>query len=156
MGWLDDVTIEFVESGCALIIGSVSPGGEPRAGRGWGLTVLPDPRHVRLLLDGADPETALDLAVGAPIAITAASITTLEAVQLKGRIVEIPPVTPADLERADRYCVAMFTDIHETDSTPMSLLEELRPSRYQPCIVEVADRFDQTPGPGAGARVVGP
>ena len=50
----DEERTAFLEGGCALILATVLPDGEPHAGRGWGLTVLPDAGHVRLLLDAED------------------------------------------------------------------------------------------------------
>jgi hypothetical protein len=153
---LDDDTTAFVEAGCALIVGTVAPDGEPCAGRGWGLTVLSEPGHVRLLLDADDEVLVRNLTDDAPIAITAASVRTLQAVQLKGRSTAVEPATPNDVVRAGAYCELMFTDIHQTDFTPFELLDELRPHGLVACTAVVGDRFDQTPGPGAGARVTDP
>ena len=60
----------FLESGCSLILGTVLPDGEPHAGRGWGLTVLPVAGQVRLLLDAEDSATVARAAAGGAIAIT--------------------------------------------------------------------------------------
>lgn len=155
MAWLDDDTTAFVHSGCALVLGTVDADGQPCAGRGWGMTVTDEPGRVRLLLDADDAVTVRNLIAGAPIAVTAASIRTLASVQFKGRVTSAEPATSDDLARAESYCAAMFTDIHETDFTPMELLEELRPTQLSACTVEIEDRFDQTPGPTAGARVGG-
>ena len=108
--------------------------------------------QVRVLLDGSDLATVAHAAAGGPIAITAASVRTLESVQLKGRALEIEPAGEDDLVRADRYCGEMFTDIHETDFTPLELLVQLRPPSFVACTVLVDEAFDQTPGPQAGER----
>jgi hypothetical protein len=73
-------------------------------------------------------------------------------VQLKGRALGLERADDDDLARADRYCTAMFTDIHETDFTPLELLEQLRPPSFVACTVVVDEAFDQTPGPQAGQR----
>ena len=156
MAWLDDETTAFVHSGCALILGTVDAGGEPCAGRAWGLTVADEPRLVRLLVDADDEVTVRNITDGAAIAVTAGSIRTLRSVQFKGRVTGTEPAGPDDLAKADAYCAEMFTDIHETDFTPMELLEALRPHRLAACTVQVEERFDQTPGPTAGARVEDP
>lgn len=147
-------TTAFIESGCALIVGTVGVGNEPCASRGWGLTVLDEPGRIRLLLDAVDTATATNVDGGGALAITGASIRTLQSVQLKGRAVSIEPASPDDEARAGRYCDAMFDAIHETDFTPMALLEQLRPVSYLACVVVVTDVFNQTPGPGAGERLV--
>jgi hypothetical protein len=135
----------------------VGPDGEPHAGRGWGLDVLDDGdgdgATVRVLLDASDPVTIANLAAGGAVAITAADVRTLRSTQLKGRSQGVDPPEPGDTERAARYCEAFMIDIMDTDGTPRDLLERIVPGAYVPCRVVVDDRFDQTPGPGAGERI---
>ena len=147
-------TTAFLESGCALIIGTVSPSGEPHAARGWGLSVLPgDGRHVRLLLDAADEVNVENLRRGGAIAITAANVPTLRATQLKGRAGPTEAATDADNDRAAQFCDDFFGDITRTDGTARDLLERLRPAQLVACVVAVDEVYDQTPGPGAGAAM---
>lgn len=156
MAWLDENRTALLESGCALIVGTIDPDGAPCAGRGWGLDVSDEPGQVRLLLDGDDDATLRNATEGAPVAVTAASVRTLRSVQLKGRIAATEPAGPDDVARAGRYCTAMFTDINETDLTPLEVIEALRPQQFTACTVVVEELFDQTPGPAAGARVAQP
>jgi hypothetical protein len=153
----DQETRTFLESGCALIVGTVSADGEPHAGRAWGLDVLvPGARpQVRVLLDAGDPPTIEHAADGGAIAITATSVRTLRSVQLKGRSLGVAVAATGDGARAQRFIDAFFADIQETDGTDPALLERFVPIGYVACSVEVHERFDQTPGPGAGARVGG-
>ena len=151
----DDDRRTFLESGCSLILGTVLPDGEPHAGRGWGLTVLPDEAQVRLLLDVEDTTTNDCAAGGGAVAITAASVRTLRSLQLKGRVLSLEAGSPEDAGRAARYCEAFFTDIEETDGFGREITERLVPLGYLVCTVAVDDLFDQTPGPGAGARLSG-
>ena len=138
-------------------MGTVSPDGDPHAGRGWGLDVLEDGEvaTLRVLLDASDPVTLANLAEGGAVAITAADVRTLRSIQLKGRSHGTEAPDPGDPERAARYCAAFMIDIMETDGTPRDLLERIVPGAYVPCLVVVDDRFDQTPGPGAGERIGG-
>jgi hypothetical protein len=145
----------FLESGCSLILGTVLPDGEPHAGRGWGLTLLSPPGSVRLLLDVEDTVTIDRAAEGGAIAITAASVRTLRSLQLKGRVLAVEPGSAEDAARAGRYCDEFFTDIEETDGFDRAIMELLVPTGYTACTVTVDDLFDQTPGPGAGARLPG-
>lgn len=149
----DDV-IPFLESGCALIVATVSADREPHAARGWGLDVVSvDDVTVQLLLDADDARIVDDLAADGEIAITGADVRTLRSVQLKGRAFDIEPATAGDRRRARRYCDGFFLDIHETDGTAFELLERLVPRDYLRCRVVVEELFDQTPGPGAGAPI---
>ncbi len=154
----DDETTAFLESGSALLVGTVSPDGEPHASRGWGLDVTSagDPTRVRVLLDVDDTTGLEHAAAGGAIAVTAASVRTLRSVQLKGRSLGLEPATPDDAARAQRYLDELFTDVHETDGTALAVLARFAPRGVVACAVEVGERFDQTPGPGAGARVEAP
>ena len=146
----------FLESGCSLILGTVLPDGEPHAGRGWGLTLLPASGQVRLLLDAEDSATVARAAAGGMIAITAANVPTLRSMQLKGRVLSVEPASPEDVARAIRYYDDFFTDIANSDGVGRELTERLVPVGYMASTVAVDHVFDQTPGPGAGAQLSGP
>jgi hypothetical protein len=154
---LDADKAAFLQGGCALIVATVSPDGEPYATRGWGLTLLPDDA-VRLLLAADDAVTIGLAAAGGALAVTAADVRTLRSVQLKGQAVGVEPAATDDTARAARYCDAFFTDIEETDGTPRAQCDRLMPAGYVACTIAVDAVFDQTPGPGAGASLgaVGP
>jgi hypothetical protein len=146
-------TRAFFESGCALLVGTVSADGEPHAGRGWGLDVLSEePLRIRVLLDAEDVATVERAAEGGAIAVTATSVRTLHSVQLKGRATSVE-ADAGDAARAQRYIAAFFHDIQDTDGTTMDLLDRFVPLGYVGCTVEVEERFDQTPGPAAGAAI---
>ena len=97
---LEPETAAFLETGCALIVGTVATDGEPLAARGWGLTVL-DPSRVtvRLLLDVADITTIEHLAAGGAVAVTSADVRTLRSVQMKGRARGVEIATGEDAAR---------------------------------------------------------
>ena len=148
-------TKEFLESGCALIVGSVSSDGEPFAARAWGLTIAADDSF-RLLLDVDDQGTMTNLDDTGVIAITATNVPTLHSMQMKGCCDRFEPATDADHERAARYCEEFFTDIENTDGSERRLLERLRPAGFVACILTVGECFDQTPGPAAGSVLAPP
>ena len=152
----DPATITFLESGCALIVGSVSAQGEPFATRGWGLTVISrDPTVVRLLLDPDEAQVLDNLRATGRVAITATSVPTASSLQLKGRLRRVEPALEADEDRASQYADDFFRDIVETDRTPIEIVERLRPERYVACIIDVDEVYNQTPGPRAGTSVTG-
>ncbi len=128
--------------------------GEPYATRGWGLEVLSaDATELRLLLYASDTRGRELLTPGRPIAITAGSVRTLESVQMKGTVVCVEDGTADDRARADRYCDAFFADVEEMDGTRRALLNRLRPDNVFAVVVRVDERYDQTPGPGAGTAI---
>ena len=150
---LEAAMAEFLGGGVSLIVATVTDDGAPHATRGWSLR-LTGPSTARVLLPLHDT-TALDrLAAGARVAITAADVTTLRSVQLKGRAIGVEPATDDDREHAARHNDAFFAEVSATDGTPRALLDRLVPAGYAACLLEIAEVYDQTPGPGAGARVV--
>lgn len=150
----DDDTSAFLAGGCALIIGTVDDAGEPRASRGWGLIAVDgDGRRFRLVIDGLDASRPEHFGAGRPIAVTAADVPTLRSLQLKGRIVSVEATTDADEQHAERFCEQFFRDIHETEGTPLALLDRLAPPTHAACVIDIDEAYDQTPGPKAGSAI---
>jgi hypothetical protein len=149
---LDPEIVAFLESGCALIVGTVAADGAPYATRGWGLNIVrrDEPLTVRLLLDAEDPVTIENIRAGGLIALTATSVTTLKSRQLKGRVTSVVAASDADRDRAAQFCDQFYGDINRTEYTPRSLTERLTPAEYVASTIEVDELYDQTPGPGAG------
>jgi hypothetical protein len=144
-------TVEFLESGCALIVGTVDAGGAPHATRGWSAKVLdPGEARLRLALDALDPVTLENLETTGRIAITAANVPTLRSLQMKGRAGEITVADEADRGRIARYCDAFYADVLDSDGTPRHFLERLTPVDFVMCQVAIDEFYDQTPGPAAG------
>lgn len=153
---LDPDSVALVEGGCALIVATVGADGTPLATRGWGLTVLAgEPLRVRLLLNAEEHDALANLAATGSIAVTAADVPTLRSVQLKGRVVAVEDVDDADLDKVRHYTEALFDDIERADGAVRSVLQRWRAVSYSACVVEVDEGYDQTPGPGAGAPLVG-
>jgi hypothetical protein len=151
-----EATARLLEGGCSIIVGTVLDDGEPYATRGWGMTLLPgEPVRVRLLLAADDAVGAAALAGGHAIAVTAADVPSLRAVQLKGRSLGVSPGTDDDRARAARFADAFLGDVARTDGTDRRVLERIVPADYVACTFTIDERYDQTPGPGAGAVMEG-
>jgi hypothetical protein len=153
-------TVAFLEGGCALIVGTVAADGEPRANRGWGITVLSGSDAddvadvaIRLVLDAGDPVLRQNLETTGRIAVTAGNVQTLHSTQLKGRAVAIGAATDADRARATRYIETFADDVVAVDRTPRELIVRMAPSEFFAIEIAVSELYDQTPGPGAGARL---
>ena len=152
----DQPMIDYLHSGCAVLVGTVDAVGRPHASRGWGLTVLdPQAGRVRLLLDAADVVTLANVLPGAPVAITTASVPTLHSVQLKGRVVLVEPADETDEAKRVQYTDDFTHDIHRTDGDPMEMLVRWADRHVVACVVDVDSSFDQTPGPTAGSLLGG-
>jgi hypothetical protein len=146
----------LLESGCALLIGTVDRAGMPHASRGWGLDVLDGAKGlVRIVLAGDDAVTLTNLRSSGRLAVTATDVATLRSVQGKGHVLSLERGTTADRRRATRYVEAFCGDIGRVDATPRVLVERLVPSTYESCVAALDEWYDQTPGPAAGCRVDG-
>lgn len=144
--------VELLEAGCALIVGFVTADGAPLATRGWGLTFSPDRRSARLLI-GADAVEALGRVslIGSQVGVTGCNVLTLVSRQVKGPVTSVRAADTNDAAVLARYCDAFFDDVAVVDSIPRVLMERLIPSAVVACDFEVAEVFDQSPGPGAGS-----
>lgn len=149
---IDQALTAFLERGCAMVIGTVSSDGVPHAQRGWGCSVT-GPTTLRLLVDSSDPVLLEHVGSGGRIAVTSADVRDLRSVQIKGRVTHVEPATAADLDRCEEHNEELFADIQQTDFFPRRLTERMVPPGYLVAVLEVEELFDQTPGPGAGARV---
>jgi hypothetical protein len=153
---LDEELGAFLEGGCALLIGTVTPTGRPTASRAWGCTVIDAGRgRMRVVVDSHDATTMGNLASRGRVAVTAADVPTLRSVQLKGRCIGVEPAIPDDLDTAAAYCAKYYGDVALVDGFPLSLCERFTPAGYAACVVDVEELFDQTPGPSAGRPLGG-
>lgn len=157
----DDETASFLRSGCALIVGSASADGRPHASRGWGVPQLTSDddqeglgERLTVLLDGEDERARANATPGRKVAVTATDVRTLRSIQLKGDVVATSAAEPEDPKVVRAYCDAFFTDVVQTDGMPREILERMVPGSWFRCVVQVTARFDQTPGPSAGAPIV--
>ena len=146
--------VELLESPCSLIVGTVDADGLPDATRGWGARALDGGTRIRLLLS-ANAETSLrNLSRTHRIALTATDFFTLRSVQVKGVASAVEFSTHDDRACFHAFCEGCVRSLHELDGTPEDILWRLVPSGVVACVVTVGELFDQTPGPGAGARLI--
>lgn len=149
-------TVKFLESGCALVVGSVDADRAPHATRGWGLTVVSqEPPTVRLLLDALETDAIDNVRSTGALAITGTRVPTLHSMQLKGQVVATEDANDADRTKAAAFVDAFYRDVHETEGTDRTLLDRMTPASFIAVVVEVCEFYDQTPGPEAGAALGG-
>jgi hypothetical protein len=147
----------LLESGSSTIVGFLNAAGEPFATRAWGTKVLPGaPLRLRTLVGAGALATAgrgPHLDEPFPIGVTGADVRSLQSVQAKGAVVALEPADDDDLLCSARYCDDFFHAVWEVDAVGRDLMERLVPTDLLACTVEVREFYDQTPGPGAGARL---
>ena len=156
---LDDDTKALLEAGSSTIVGLLTTSGEPFATRGWGSVIISDePMRMRTLV-GAGPFRAAGYRLHHDepfaIAVTGADVLTLQSVQVKGTVVAVEAATEDDLHVSERFCDDFFQAVDRVDGVARHLMARLVPADLWACTIEVAEVFDQTPGPGAG-RCIGP
>ena len=134
----------------------VTAEGEPSATRAWSLEpVSTDPPVVRVALPagevvrvGHDP-ARLDVA----IAVTGGDVATLQSKQIKGRAVALDAPTEHDRALIEMHVEGFFGAVERVDGIPRELLRYLVSDDFDMVTVEVAELYDQTPGPTAGDLV---
>jgi hypothetical protein len=144
---------KLLESGCALIVGTVDLDGLPEATRAWGARVPAGGSRVRFLVNSDDDRSIDNLRTGGAVALTATDVPTLKSVQVKGRAVLVENATEDDLETTRQYQAGFFEAVEATEGTPVALLSRLVPAAFTAVECTVEELFDQTPGPTAGARL---
>ena len=143
---------EQLESPSSLLVGTVSGDGVPDATRGWGIEVL-GPDRLRVLLSTEATRTLAVVSSGGRLALTTTHFFTLVSWQLKGRALAVEPATAADRIRHDTFCAGCVHTLHQGDGTPEEIIWRMVPPGIVACEMVVEQVFDQTPGPGAGARI---
>ena len=141
----------------SLVVGVLDADGEPFATRCWGVRITsPDPLQVRVLLPAGSMARIGRLpGDGATfkLALTAADVRSLESVQVKGLAHDLSELSPADRDHFAWYLEHFLAAINLIDGNELRLLQRWAPDDVVACTVDVTERFDQTPGPGAGARL---
>ncbi len=151
---IEPEVVDLLESGAATILGTVDADGMPFAMHAMGIKVLDD-GTLRVALNAEETQAVENLRTTGVVALGATDVPTLRSVQVKGRTVTVEPLTAEDRIRTDRYVAAFFRAVHETDGTPLELLRRLRPRDFVALVMTVEELYDQTPGPQAGASLVG-
>ena len=152
---LDDDAVTFLESPASLVLGMTLPDGAPYACHVWGLRVTsPADGTVQLVLGTRDAQELPEPA-GAPVAITAAAVETLQGLQAKGHVVSTESSTDEDLALFEHHRDAFFAEIERVDGEPIELLARMVPPEMTTWVIRLQQLFDQTPGPGAGAAIGG-
>jgi hypothetical protein len=143
----------ILDAGTSLIVGTVGPDGEPRATRAFALVVVDDAANrVRVAVSADDPIAVQHLHAGA-IAVTAADVSTLRSVQLKGRVQLVEPPTERDLELVHEHSSQFFQAIANTDGIDVDVARRMLALSVVAVEFVVDELFDQSPGPAAGRPV---
>lgn len=144
---------EFLSGPNTVVVGTHDGKLHPTSTHGLCVLSSPDDGdRVRVWLPAAIAQRALaDLAVEPRLAVTCSRASTHRTLQLKGRCVGIRAVGD---DRFPEFNVRFASFVGECAvvGLPARLLERVAMWPLVELELAVADVFDQTPGPGAGAR----
>lgn len=140
-----------VHGGVAVVVAVCDAELRPEIGRGWGPRLAADGSRLTLCVS-ADPGSpfASGLVPGAAMAVTLSRPSTYRSVQLKGRVEHVAAPDPDQLELVEEHVRDFCAEVE-----PLGLPDAGRLRRHDLVAVtlEVRERYDQTPGPNAGARL---
>lgn len=150
----DGVATHFESGDRSMVMATLGADGTPRASRAWGFKFEAGGERFRALVAADDAVAIANLRATGVVALTAASVPTLAALQLKGRVVSVEEADDTDRARFARYKEMFFEAVHVTDATnDVDAIARMAP-RDVVAVVATADSvFDQTPGPTAGSRL---
>ena len=153
--------VELSVSGPVVIVGSGDAAGVPEVSRAWGMHLLVDANEVVICVPSTSGRRLLaNLERTGRIAVNVTSPQTYRSFQMKGRVLSIGVASPEDLDRAAAHQRAFVDSV-----AAVGMSREISPRLFadspadpiQPDLtavrLAVEALFDQTPGPGAGARV---
>ena len=142
---LDRDVVSFLQSGCALIVGTVGVDGTPAASRAWGLDVDAEQRTARVLVSSADPLLRQHLVPSAKIAVSASSTVELRLMEIKGPIEHVVAATDEDRERSRRYRDELHGMLVDLEQRSRPLLDRLVPAEMSACVFRIDKVINRTP-----------
>jgi hypothetical protein len=156
---LPDDLVRMADTGVVVIVGTRDADGVPEVSRAWGVRVPPERDVLEICVSSQVCGRTLDnLADNQQIAVTLTSPLNYRSFQVKGRAIETHSAAPSDVERITRHQRA-FTDevvsvgLPEPAAVRLFSIEMEDAPEIRRIRVLVDAVFNQTPGPGAGARL---
>ena len=141
---------ELARSGVAVIVGTRDAELRPAVTRGWGPVLSDDGARLRLCVDAPEGSpTRANLLGGSPAAVTMSRPTTYSTVQLKGPVAWLGEPEPEALRAATAHIDAFVAEVGAL-GVPEPVIRTTVRAGFLAIAVDVAERYDGTPGPGAG------
>ena len=144
--------VDFFEGGVSLLVGTCDAALRPESTRAVGIAVAPDRTRLTVFLNRANSGRTLEnLEVNPRVAICFTRPIDHRTVQAKGKAITVRPAIDSEKPRLERYISSFVEALHLVGVTravagriafwPSTAVE-----------VEIESLFQQTPGPGAGAK----
>ncbi len=149
---LDHELAAFIESPVMQIIGTADADNRPEVGRGVGAWPL-DGRRIAIVVSAWQwPGTVANLRENGMIAATFSRPSDYVTYQIKGRA-EVRDAAAAEIERSERYMVAMVSALMRLGIAPDIIAPWLTHRDARLVTIDVASVFVQTPGAKAGSKL---
>lgn len=150
---IDDELASFLQPGpYSVMVANCDGGLVPEAVRAWGPKVLDTGESIDLFV-GRQPAGKLveNLRTSDLMAVAIANVTSYQALQLKGRCIEIGEAEPEDHVRVAAHGEAFVKGLRMVGVSVQAgrgmLVSDVIRLRFVPELL-----FDQTPGPEAGSQ----
>ena len=149
---IDDELATYLQPGpYSLIVASSDRDRLPDAVRAWGPRVHDDRKGLDLFVGReASRKLVSNLAANDTIALSIANVTTYQALQLKGRCIEITEAQPEELAQVHKHSEAFVAGVQLIGISERAARGMLV-SDVVKLIIAPDLLFDQTPGPEAGS-----
>lgn len=141
---------QLVQQGVAIVIGTRDADLRPAVSRAWGPELSGDGATLMLCVEAPPGSpTERNLRDGSPLAATFSLPSSYATAQLKGVVTAIEPPSPDRLAAVGRHADAFVTETSKVGMSP-PLARRTVGTEFLTVVVAVAERYDQTPGEGAG------
>lgn len=150
---ISDSLRQLIQSGVSTMVGTRDQELVPECVRAVGSVVALDGLRLTVFLPARSAARSVaNLRANGEIAVTFSEVPTHRTRQVKGRAVFVRDATEAESAIMERYIAAFGAEL-DIVGMPPSVSRRLAYLPAHAVEIEVREVFDQTPGPGAGARL---
>jgi hypothetical protein len=150
---MDRNLAQWEQFGVAAVAATRDERMRPQVVRAWGLKVGPDDASATICVAAApDSQTLANIASNGAISVTMVIPSTYRMIQMKGRASATAEPTAEQLERVEAHAAAFAMEVQPLGLTAEQARRFLH-HELTAVTFSVAEVYDQTPGPGAGARL---
>lgn len=152
---ISDALRQLVQGGVSTMLGTRDRELVPECVRAVGSVVHADGRRLTVFLPHATAARSVaNLRANGQVAVTFSEVPTHRTRQVKGRALVVRDATEAERAIMERYLDAFAKEL-DIVGLPPSVSRRISFLPAHAVEIEVTEVFDQTPGPGAGARLAG-
>lgn len=142
---------ELARQGVTVVVGTRDERLRPAVARAWGPELSDDGSRLTICIEApAGSPTRANLAAGSPVAATLTRPSTYSSVQLKGAVAQRRAPLADELERVAAHVDRFAVEGAAVGIAP-DLSRRLAGAALLTIVVTIEQRYDQTPGGGAGA-----